>query len=228
MTTDGSKCPTTAALTTLLSQKFLGGKFANSSLSQVAEYAISESDLVTVQGYLRDLFIGLNPTPAHLKLPRFDWFGLATTNYDTLVEDPYAVADGNGQYLKPLIENSDRVDKSLRNPRNVLYAKMHGCISRINNPECPLILTTDQYIEHRHGQGRLFDVFSTWGYEHPIIFVGQSLQDTDLRAVITQLTGDHPEVRPRYYLVAPDADRSAQGFGNQKRLRLSRPILMPS
>jgi hypothetical protein len=218
MTTDGAKCPTTAALTTLLSQKFLGGKFANSSLSQAAEYAISESDLVTVQGYIRDLFIGLKPTSAHLKLPRFDWFGLATTNYDTLVEDAYAVADGSGQAIKPLIENSDRVDESLRNPRNVLYAKMHGCITRINNPECPLILTTDQYIEHRHGRGRLFDVFSTWGYEHPIIFVGQSLQDTDLRAVITQLTGDHPEVRPRYYLVAPDADEISTRFWESKKI----------
>lgn len=214
----GQTCPTTQALTESLSKHFLGGKFDRNPLNQVAEYAINESDLITVQSYLSDLFADLQPTEPHLKLPRFDWYGLGTTNYDTLVEAAYSIQDPGGQAVRPLIENSDRVDESLRNPRNVLYVKLHGCITRINNPECPLILTTDQYIEHQRGRERLFDVVSTWGYEHPIVFVGQSLQDPDLRAVITKLTGDHPEARPRYYLVAPDADDISIRFWESKKI----------
>lgn len=187
-------------------------------MNQVAEYAINESDLVTVQTYIRSLFGDLKPTPAHLKLPRFDWYGLATTNYDTLVEDAFLAAGAGSRSLRPLIENSDRVDDQLRDARNVLYVKLHGCITRVNNADCPLILTTDQYIEHRKGRARLFDVFSTWGYEHPIIFIGQSLQDSDLRMIITQLTGDHADVRPRYYLVSPTSDEISKRFWESKKI----------
>lgn len=184
----------------------------------MAEYAINESDLITVQSYIGDLFSDLQPTEPHLKLPLFDWHGLGTTNYDTLVEAAYVGQNPALQAVRPLIENTDRVDESLRNPRNVLYVKLHGCITRINNPDCPLILTTDQYIEHQRGRERLFDVVSTWGYEHPIVFIGQSLQDPDLRAVITKLTGEHPEARPRYYLVAPDADDISVRFWESKKI----------
>jgi len=217
-TSAGLTCPTTQVLTTSLSKQFLGGKFDNNPLNQVAEYAINESALVAVQSYVGELFADLMPLPAHLKLPLFDWYGLGTTNYDMLVEAAYSTGGSEGQSVRPLVENSDRVDDSLRNPRNVLYVKLHGCITRINNPDCPLILTTDQYIEHRRGRERLFDVVSSWGYEHPIVFVGQSLQDSDLRAVITKLTGYHPEVRPRYYLVAPDADDISVRFWESKKI----------
>jgi hypothetical protein len=43
---DGAKCPTTAVLVEKLSDKFLGGEFKNAPLNQVAEYAISEADLI--------------------------------------------------------------------------------------------------------------------------------------------------------------------------------------
>jgi tetratricopeptide (TPR) repeat protein len=217
-TMDGRRCPTTQELTEKLSAQFLGGKYKTAPLNQVVEYAISESDLMTVQTFIRSLFLDLQPTIAHTKLPRFDWHGLATTNYDLLVEEAFQKAMGSGQSVRPLIENTDRVDENLRDARNVLYVKLHGCISRINNPECPLILTTDQYIEHRKGRARLFDVFRSWGYEHPIIFVGQSLQDSDLRTIILELTGDLGDTRPRYFLVAPDADEIRSRFWETKKI----------
>jgi hypothetical protein len=55
-TETGTTCPTTQVLTTQLSAKFLRGKFDSYPLNQVAEYAISESDLVTVQTFIRSLF----------------------------------------------------------------------------------------------------------------------------------------------------------------------------
>ena len=216
--TDGTKCPTAAVLTEKLADKFLGGKFKNAPLNQVAEYAISETDLMTVQDYIRSLFLALNPTAAHLKLPLFNWYALATTNYDMILEDAFESGHASGQILRPLIENSDRVDENLRSKESVLYVKLHGCISRINNASCPLILTTDQYIEHRKGRARLFDVFRTWGYEHPIIFIGQSLQDTDLRTIILELTQDLSEFRPRHYLVAPDVDEIRSRYWETKKI----------
>jgi tetratricopeptide (TPR) repeat protein len=212
------KCPTTADLIDKLSTRFLGGKYKTSPLNQVAELAISETNLMEVQTFVGDLFADLQPSSAHLRLPRFDWYGLATTNYDLLVEEAFRAAGAKGQSLRPFIETTDRVDDNLKDSKNVLYIKLHGCITRINNPACPLILTTDQYIEHRGGRGRVFDIFRDWGYEHPVIFVGQSLQDSDLRAIIGYLSQEIGENRPRYYLVAPDADDTLSRFWETKKI----------
>ena len=216
----GKKCPTTQELVSKISDRFLGGKYKASALNQTAEIAISETNLLEVQTFIRELFTDLEPSPAHAKLPMFDWYGLATTNYDLLVEAAFQAAGGKGQVLRPFIETTDRVDDNLKDSKNVLYIKLHGCITRINNPSCPLILTTDQYIEHRIGRARLFSIFRDWGYEHPIIFVGQSLQDPDLRSIIGEMTREIGEIRPRYYLVAPDSDEMLNRFWETKKVTI--------
>ena len=137
--------------------------------------------------------------------------GIATTNYDLLVERTYKRTATAVQAPVPFIENGDRVDDLLRDPKSVPYLKLHGCITRLSNPQCPLILSTDQYIQYRQGRSRLFDQLKGLGYEHPIVFIGHSLQDTDMRAVLLELTqlGD---TRPRYFFVGPDVDEIQTRF----------------
>jgi hypothetical protein len=78
----GNAPPTGKGLAILLANKFLGGKYKDSPLAQVAEYAISEGDLGQVQGYIRDLLEPLRPTASHIAMTTFPWYGIATTNYD--------------------------------------------------------------------------------------------------------------------------------------------------
>ena len=82
----------TSQLGQLLSDTFLGGYLRDGQLSQIAEFAISEADLSRVQTFIKDTFQDLRPTEAHLLLPTFVWHGLATTNYDMLIEAAYANA----------------------------------------------------------------------------------------------------------------------------------------
>jgi len=56
----GKNPPTAKELGAILSDKFLGGKHKELPLNQIGDYAISESDLITVQEYLRELFETLN------------------------------------------------------------------------------------------------------------------------------------------------------------------------
>jgi hypothetical protein len=42
-----------------------------------------------------------------------------------------------------------------------MYLKLHGCITRTTNESCPLILTTDQYIESMKGRSRIFEHLRT-------------------------------------------------------------------
>lgn len=199
----------------MLSKQFLGGKYADAPLNQIGEYAISESDLFAVQDFIRCIFEPFKPTKEHLLIPTFRWFGLGTTNYDLLVENAYKAVTGRVQEPALFIDNRDRISDRLRGPNSVPYLKLHGCITRLNNPDCPLILSTDQYIQHKQDRDRLFSMLQDWGVEHPFVFVGHSLQDQDIRAIMLELNA-LGETRPRYYFVAPGVDEIQSRFWESK------------
>ena len=67
----GEHPPCGNGLGNLLSDRFLGGKDKDKGLSQISELAISESDLRTVQEFIRDLFEPFEPTETHKKMSTF-------------------------------------------------------------------------------------------------------------------------------------------------------------
>lgn len=216
-TPNGEAAPSTKTLAELLADRFLDGKFKALPLNQVAELAINESSLGAVQGYIAALFEPLLPTPAHLRLAELPWFGLATTNYDLLIERGYEQNERAIQRPVPLIEDTDHVEENFRDPKNILLLKLHGCITRTSSEKCPLILTTDQYLLHRRGRERLFTHLTSWAYDHHLLFVGHSLQDPDLRAVLLTLS-ELSGFRPRYYTVTPNVQDEQVRLWDQRRV----------
>ena len=215
----GNRPPSGKELGSLLSDRFLGGKHKALPLNQIGEYAISEADLPTVQEYIREIFEVFEPSEAHRRMTSFLWWGLATSNYECLIERAYDTTPDALQVPRPFIENGDRVEDHVRDPRHVMLLKLHGCITRTSNPSCPLILTTDQYIVHRHGRSRIFDHLRGWAFERPIVFIGHGLQDPDLRAILLELTSS-VETRPRYYAVLPEVDDIHRRFWEGKKVTL--------
>ncbi|WP_422932199.1 SIR2 family protein [Singulisphaera sp. PoT] len=213
----GQKPPSGAKLAEMLANKFLGGEFKDYPLNMVSEYAISETDLVSVQEYLREVFEEFEPTDSHKKLTTFRWRGLATTNYDRLVEGAYETTQGAVQKIVPFLGNGDRVDERLRHPDSLPYLKLHGCITRTSDQDLPLILTTDQYIDHLHGRDRLFDRFRDWAWEHTIVFIGYGYQDSDLRAIPLQLEALKAS-RLRNYLIVPGIKEIQRRFWETKKV----------
>ena len=177
--TDASQPPhSAAALARAISAQFLGGEFADQPLTTVSEYAINESSLSHVQGFIRDIFEPLEPSNFHLTLPTFKWHGLATTNFDRVIEKTYDRCSSALQRIKcPVIQNGDGFEDCNRDPDCVLLLKLHGCISRTAEPECPLILTHEQYVTHKAGRHRLFRLLEQWAYERPLVFIGHSIND---------------------------------------------------
>ena len=213
----GAIPPSGRDLGVLLSERFLGGKFRNESLSVVAEYAVSETSLREVQEYIRSIFTPIEPALFHCLVARFRWHGLATTNFDQVIEKAYEQEPERLQRVQPVIQNGDSIQDLLRDPDSVPLLKLHGCVSRTSSPECPLILTIDQYVTHRRGRSRLFNQLEEWAYERPLVFVGQSIQDPDLRGLLLQLS-ELGEARNRYYAVTPDADDIIGRFWEAKRI----------
>lgn len=214
---NGQNAPNATKLGELLSDRFLGGLYKNLPLATISEYAISESNLHEVQNFLYQTFVDFRPTAAHALLPRFVWGGIATTNYDLLVEKAYSLSLNPLQNPKAFVENGDRVTEALRDPKSVMFLKLHGCITRISNERWPLILSTDQYINYRSGRDRLFSHLQDWSYEHAIVFVGHGLQDQDLRETIFRLH-EATEIRPRHYIVAPSRGEIESRFWESKKV----------
>lgn len=212
----GASAPTGPELARLLSDEFLGGQHNDSPLPIVAELAISESDLTTVQEYIRTLFGEIEPAPFHKFLPTFRWAGLATTNFDLVIERAYDQYSKSQQDLVPLIKNGDRVDDKLRSPRSVVLLKLHGCITRTADTSVPLILSPDQYLTHQAGRDRIFSRLQDLSFEHPFVFVGHSMQDPDIRQLL--LKHGESDLRPRYYMVAPEISDVEARMWQSKRM----------
>lgn len=203
----------------LLADKFLGGKHKCDTLAWVAGLAISARDLSTVQNFLADCFKDITPAEYHKLLPTFKWRAIATTNYDRLIEETYTLVKDPVQNPVTFLSDRDRVDDKLRTQNNVALVKLHGCVTRTNDPNLPLILTTEQYVTHLKLRRRLFDYISNTGYECPLVFIGHSMRDPDIRAVIMKITEDLGiDSRPRYYLVKPSPDTEEINFWGERKI----------
>jgi len=213
----GENPPTGSELAKLIAAKFLGQGFDDTPLNIVGELAISEAGLVTVQEFLRETLTDFKPAQFHRLLPTFKWRGLATTNYDLVVEYAYDAVPMRSQQLVPFRSDRDRVQDFLKSPDSLPFLKLHGCITRTSDPEVPLILTPDQYVTHRFHRERLFSMLKEWGYEYSIVFVGQSLQDSDLRQLLLELSG-LGAARPRYFLVTPNPSDPVRRFWESRRV----------
>ena len=213
----GQKILNTQDLAISLSNKFLGGEDADQPLSVVAELAISESDLTSVQQHIYELFCDVQPTSYHCLIPTFRWSAIVTTNYDLLIEQAYQNSNKSLQTLVPFYKDTDRVDSKLRSTNSVPYMKLHGCISRRDDHSIPLILTIDQYVTHRRNRKKLFERVSHYAAEYPLVFIGHSLRDPDVRQILLELSEEDID-RPRFYIVVPNVTDRQQRFWESKKI----------
>lgn len=198
-----SEIPQGQQLANLLAKKFLGERHIGKPLSFVAELAISETNLHKVQSYLAELFHDLQPAPFHKLIPTFVWKAIATTNYDLLIETAYQQVKDRTQDIAVCKRNGESIETKLTSRRNVLFLKLHGCITEIADENLPLILTPDQYITHRKGRSRLFERIQQFAYDCPFLFVGTSLADPDIRAILLEISQSQ-DARPRSFMVGPN------------------------
>lgn len=155
-TTGGNTMPATHELGVLLSSRFLGGEHSEKDLSMIAEPAIPETDLISVQLFLKEFFKPFQPASFHHKIASFKWRSIYTTNYDLIIEQVYRVSKFNIQELIPIYSSTDRVESSIKSEKQLPFVKSHDCITKIDDPP-PLILSLDQYVTHRDSRESLFN-----------------------------------------------------------------------
>ncbi|MEY1032749.1 P-loop NTPase [Providencia stuartii] len=211
------KIPLGNDLRDLLNQEFLEGEFSNESLMYVSEMAISAYSLREVQNYIANYFSGIQPADFHLNIPQFKWPAIFTTNYDRLVETCYQQVSQRVQNIRTFISDEDELQQLVLSDREVPYIKLHGCITRTNDENLPLILTTEQYNDHKSNREGLFKYLYELAYQNSIIFVGHSLQDSNIRAILQQVHKEAPNGE-RHYLLKPNLKKTEIDFWAQKKI----------
>lgn len=212
------KIPSGAQLRDELCNRFLGGEEKTKPLTSVADMAVNETSLVAVQQFIREIFVDFQPADFHQLVARFRWHGIATTNYDLVLERAFSPSNGRLQELVPFVKDGQAVESQMKKAVDgVQYLKLHGCIEHYLDPDIPLILAGEQYSRYSKNRTRLFERLKDWGREFPIIFCGYSVTDPHIQSILYELFAVGNE-RPMYYLVDPNVSVREERFWASKRV----------
>lgn len=215
--TEDKQAPLGSHLAEMIADKFLNGQFRNDSLTLVSDLAISETNLFDVQKYISEIFEEFYPNENHKIYTTLPWKAIFTTNYDLILERAYAKnTKNNAQDFVRVYRNTPE-PQIFKTPNTVPYYKLHGCISYINDKDLPLILSTEQYIAHRQNRDRLFHTFETLSLDYPILFIGYSNQDPNIRSVLKKLES-LKDGRPRSYMVSPNFSDAEIRYWNDRKI----------
>ncbi|WP_421942431.1 SIR2 family protein [Pedobacter sp.] len=215
------KPPLGQELAKLISEYFLNGEYNNEPLTFVSEMAINVSNLFTVQKFIAELFQDFSPNENHLKFASLPWKAIFTTNYDLILEKAYAAIKDNVQEISPVFRNTPE-QQIFKSPTSVPYYKLHGCISYINDINLPLILSTEQYVDHKVNRDRLFSKLYELAMDYSILFIGYSNQDINIRTILKEIES-LKDAKPRSYMVKPSFRSEEISFWENKKIK---PISM--
>lgn len=176
-----SGAPSVAKLIGVLASKF---KIDTEGLtlreiSTLIEKTISNRrDLV---GAIRPLFRNLQPTGGLLNLPLFDWKGIYTTNYDTLVEQSFKL---KATALNVFRSNFDF--SQAEQPGGQRLFKLHGSFDCdvVDGSSSRMILTDDDYELAGQYRDQLYDRLKADLIGGQLIIIGHSLADPHIKEVV--------------------------------------------
>nr|WP_281720141.1 SIR2 family protein [Nitrosomonas nitrosa] len=147
---------------------------------------------------------GLKATGGLLALPRFQWAGVYTTNFDQIVENAFKQ---NNLPVVPIRSNYDF--SSSENVFGDRLFKLHGCISQDESTghKGSMILTEDDYDSHKSYRQTLFANLSAAFLSGDVLVIGQSLRDRHLADLVKNTLAAKTEGAPGHvYVLVYDAD----------------------
>lgn len=189
-------------------------------LSEIASLAEKQACRSAVIKELRKFFADLKPSGGIKDLPLYGWKGIYTTNYDTLVEQAYAL------HRKKCRVYSSNFDFTLTDddPECVLF-KLHGTIDKdiCDGHRSRIILTEADYDQTEAYRQYLYDRLKGDLAGAELIIIGQSLADPDMAAIVKRAATINAQIleptRITLLLFEPDEHRAM--LLEQKGLRVA-------
>lgn len=213
----GAKIPMAEELKRLVAARFLEPGYEDADFKTVYDFAASNSSVRELQQFLYETLAPFEPAAFHHLIPRFVWAGLATTNYDLIIEKTYGEAVASLQDLLPCCSDADN-STIAPSEGKLLYIKLHGCVSHYQTVAPPLVGSTEQIIHHKEGRSGQFAQFLEWARTCTLVFAGYGLGDANLRTLFDEIVKDGDN-RPRHYIVRPGMKEVEQRYWSDRRVQ---------
>jgi NAD-dependent SIR2 family protein deacetylase len=160
-----------------MAEKLLGRTVTDDEpldLKQIAQEVIWDDNgsRNRLNKYLREVFAdpAIKPLRAHKALADLEC-NVITTNYDTLIERAFSNA---GKRCSKVVREKDLTQMQ---DVNVNVIKIHGCIDAWDT----IIIAEEDYYRWLTNDSEMKTLVRQWFIQHPIIFIGFSLSDPNLR-----------------------------------------------
>ena len=149
-----------------------------------------------------------------------DYQKLITTNYDSLLEKSVFNIENEEIY----IHNDDLFSSETKNKK--LY-KIHGSIDKPSS----MIITKSDYDQFFEKSKYIYSKLLTMFVESPIIFLGYSLSDRNIKDILTTLTvtlsqKDLKQFQERVYIISYSSDDKPEYFLEKEELALLNGLLI--
>lgn len=135
------------------------------------------------------------------KLKQIHPHAVITTNYDTMLSDifpDYEVVVG------------ERILRQSHSSIGELY-KIHGCLTEPGT----LVINEHDYANFRSKKKYLSAKLLTYFIEHPLVFIGYSINDSNIRAILSdidEILSDDGELIPNIYFIEYSADLASSEY----------------
>jgi tetratricopeptide (TPR) repeat protein len=214
----GHPIPGTKELRKAVRDRFLNESYSNLDFVQTCDYAGTAKSGRELQKFIHDTLEPFEPATFHKRIPSFHWAGLATTNFDLIIERAYRESPQRLQELRPMVRDiPDFMDALVKG--DVVYLKLHGCITMFEQTSPGMVYSTERIVRHKEGRAAQFAQLLEWAKEKTIVFVGYSLGDYNLRQLIDEIVKDG-DSRPRHYIIKTDVLEVEQRYWAERRFTL--------
>ncbi len=178
-----SGAPSGTDLRDHLGERFEIEGYSNFDLADLCTIIEARCERFPLVQAVRKRISHLQPTGGLLSLPRFDWGGIFTTNYDDLVEKAYRRSN---KAIRAISTNHDFSGEGLTDEQHIY--KFHGTVEKdvSTGERSRLILTSTDYDQVTSYRELLYSRLQDCLFTKSVLIIGQSLVDRDLRALVDE------------------------------------------
>jgi SIR2-like domain len=180
---NGASFPLGADLASAICRDLLDLQDSSMGLDEASEIARYRHGEKHLNDYLYGLFETFKPNNAHFAIVQLPWDAIYTTNYDSLIEKAAATLQIPAAGVIAVICSAAK-DLTPFTEDDIIYYKLHGCITLANTPDGRLILTKEDYRHYELNRRPLFQRLERDLLRKTFVFVGYSFGDPNFRAVL--------------------------------------------
>lgn len=201
-----------------IGNKFLSGSHEGMTLDVASSLAIEMAGRSEFDQFLKELVGEFEPTEEHELLTKFKWKAIFTTNYDEAVEKAYLNhRKDTKQKVEKIICDNDPLQQAYSSAEKLPLIKVHGCITRLNDPSLPLVISRTDFRFHYQNRSGLFQSLKESLCNDLVIFYGYGLNDNNIIGLLDDIDREGKN-RTRHIWIDPYMNELHKNFWQSKNL----------